>query len=66
MAAVIKAIGKPLNAFGVLAASNLTLIQLNTKITSKKPALTPIALPTALRKLKSKKQENLAFMFYLI
>ena len=37
IAAVIKAIGSPLNALGVLAVSSLTLIAEKTTIMNKKP-----------------------------
>jgi hypothetical protein len=44
IAAVIKAIGKPLNALGVFALSSLVLIQLNTTMMAKKPNEVPIPL----------------------
>ena len=37
--ATIRAIGRPLNAFGVLAASKRTRMQAKRKMTSKKPRL---------------------------
>ena len=51
-AAVIKAIGKPLNALGVLLVSNLTRIHEKTTIMSKKPIEVPMPLAKELKKLK--------------
>ena len=49
MAAVIRAIGKPLNAFGVLAVSNRTLIAEKTTIISKKPIDVPTPFAKAFK-----------------
>ena len=43
-AAVISAIGNPLNALGVFADSNLTRMQLKTTMINKKPTDVPTAL----------------------
>lgn len=50
MAAVAKATGTPFQAFGVLADSNLTRMQLKTTIINKKP----MEVPTPLAKASTK------------
>jgi hypothetical protein len=52
IAAVINAIGNPLNALGVLADSNLTLMQLKVTIISRKPTEVPIPHPNDSRNVK--------------
>mgnify|MGYP007104063384 CR=1 FL=1 len=47
--AVIRAIGKPLNALDVLAVSSRARIQLKTTMISKKPTEVPIPLASELR-----------------
>ena len=52
IAAVIKAIGSPLNAFGVFAVSSLTLIAEKTTMISKKPIEVPKPFAMAFKKVK--------------
>ena len=53
IAAVINAIGKPLNAFGVFAVSKRTRIQLNTTMIIKKPIDVPRAFAKDSKKVNS-------------
>ena len=52
IAAQIRAIGKPLNAFGVFAVSNLTLIQENVTMINKKPIEVPNAFASDARNVR--------------
>ena len=52
IAATIKAIGSPLNAFGVFAVSSLTLIAEKTTIMNKKPSEVPTPFASEFKKDK--------------